>query len=100
MIGPERRVHKMNILNSHILRIRNIGQTRTLRILIGTLRIPLTANPELLPVRQSVTVDGTLTRNGKAIQAVGIHQGAEIGTCLTLNTCLGIREVNNTVRAL
>ena len=73
VIRPEWRIHQPHVLHRHVLAVRNIRQARTLRILISTLRIPLATNPELLPIRQAVTINGTITRNGKAVQSVGVH---------------------------
>ena len=65
VIRPEWRIHQPHVLHRHVLAVRDIRQARTLRILVGTLRIPLATNPELLPIRQTVTVYRTLARNGK-----------------------------------
>ena len=100
MVSPEGRIDETDVLNSDIRTIRNIRQSRTLRILVGTLRIPLAANPEFLPIRQAVTVDGPRSRYRKAVQTVGIHQGTEVGAGFALNARLSVWEVNYAVTTL
>ena len=49
VVGPERRIDKVHILNGHILTVGNIGQSGALCILIGALGVPRATYPELLP---------------------------------------------------
>ena len=49
VVGPERRIDKVHILNGHVLTVGDIGQSGALRILIGALGVPRATNPELLP---------------------------------------------------
>ena len=95
VIGPERRIDKMHILNGDVLGIRDICQSRTLGILVGTLGIPLPTNPELLPVVEAIAVDGSLTADGKPIESIGIHQCREIFACLSFYACQQNREIND-----
>ena len=99
MVRPERRIHQLHVLNRHIPTVGDIGQTRTLGILVGTLGVPLTTNPKLLPIVQSIAIDNAVAGDGKAIQSVGIHQCAEVSTSFALDTCLHPGEINNTVGA-
>ena len=89
----------MDVLNSNVLGIRHIGQSRTLGILVGALRIPLTANPEFLPVVQAVAVDGATTTDGETVQPVGIDQGREVLARLTLDARRQNRIVGNALGA-
>ena len=75
MISPEGRVDQMDILDSHIPGIRHVGQTRTLGILVGALAVPLTTNPELLPILQTIAIDSSPATDGKAIKTIGIDEG-------------------------
>ena len=86
MVRPERRVDKTDILDGDIPGVGHVGEAWALGILIGALRIPLPANPELLPITESVAVDGAMTSDGEAIQAVGIDKRTEILAGLTLDT--------------
>ena len=61
VIGPERTVLNMDILYGHMARIADIYEAWTLCILVGTLAIPCTTNPEFLPVVIAVTIDGSFT---------------------------------------
>ena len=100
MVGPEGRIDQTDILNGDILRVGDVGQSRALGVLVRTLGVPLAANPELLPIGKSVAVDGAVAGDGKPVQSVGIHQRTEVSASLTLDTRLGIREVDDAVRAL
>ena len=100
VVGPEWRIDEVHILNGHILTVGDVGQTGTLGILVGTLRIPLSANPKLLPEMQAVAINSSFTADGEAIQSVSIDKGREVLLRLTLNTCLKDRIVHDTVRAL
>ena len=77
MVRPYRRVDEVYILNGDVLTVRHIGQSGALGILVGTLRIPASTNPELLPVLQSVAINGTRSADGESIQPVGIDERRE-----------------------
>ena len=100
MIRPEGRVHQMHILNGHVFRIGNIGQSRTLAVLICTSRIPLSALPEVLPITQPIAVYRAVSRNGESVNTVSIHQRREIFACLAFNTGQHHGKISNTVTAL
>ena len=95
MVGPERRIDKVNVLNGDVARVGHIGEARALGILVRTLRIPLTANPELLPIVQAVAVDGAPPANGEAVETVGIDEGGEILARLALDARHEYRIVGN-----
>ena len=99
MVGPERTVHQPHVLHGHVATVGDIGQTRTLLVLVRTLRIPLPANPELLPIVVTFTVDGALSRNRKTIQSVGIHQRTEIRTGFSLDARLADGKVADMLRS-
>ena len=86
MIGPNGRVDKVYVLDGHILTVRHVCQPGTLGILVGTLRIPLAANPELLPVQQAIAVNRPRPADGKAVESVGVDERREELTRLTLET--------------
>ena len=75
VIGPERTVLDVDILYGHMARITDIYEAWTLGILVGTLAIPGTTDPELFPVVIAVTVDGSFTGNGETITLICIDEG-------------------------
>ena len=100
VIGPEGRIDQSHILYGDIFTIGDIGQTRTLCILVCTLGVPLPANPELLPIVLPVAVNSSLAGNSESIQAIRIDQCHEILACLALNTCLPYLKVMYPVTTL
>ena len=42
---------------------------------------------------EAIAVDGSLTSNDEAVNAIGIYQGSEIFACLPLYACLAYLEV-------
>ena len=89
----------MDILDGDMLTVGDIGQTGALGILVGALRVPLPANPELLPVVQAVAVDGSLATDGESVHAVGIDQCGEVFARLALNAGCHDGEVDDAVGA-
>ena len=85
VVGPEGRVHQMHILYGDIARVGYVREPWPLRVLVGTLRVPLAPYPELLPVGQSVAIDGAVAADGESVEPVGIDQCTEIGTRLALD---------------
>ena len=100
VVGPEWRIDEVYILDGDILAVGDVGQTWPLSILVGTLRIPLPTNPELLPEMQAIAINRSFTADGEAIQSVCIDKGREVLARLTLNTGLENRIVHDAVRAL
>ena len=74
VVRPHGGVDKTHILNGDVAGVGDIHKSWALRILVGALRVPLTTNPELLPVRQSVAVNGSLAAYGETVNAVGIDE--------------------------
>ena len=93
MSSPERTVLKGHILKGHVRGIGYIHEARTLRILVGALRIPLASYPELPPVVKPVAVYGSTAGNGEMPDAVGIDKRRKIVACLTFYPRLHDREV-------
>ena len=78
MIGPERTVHQFHILHGYIIRITDVDQSGTLRIFVRACAVPLPADPEFLPIMESVAVDGTLSGDGEAVDTIGIDKSGKI----------------------
>ena len=97
VIGPERTVLNMDILYGHMARIADIYEAWTLCILVGTLAVPCTTNPEFLPVVIAVTIDGSFTGNGETITLICIDEGREILAGFPLDAGFQDREVGNAV---
>lgn len=93
VVGPEGRVDEVYVLNGDILRVGDVCEPWSLCVLVGALRVPLPSDPELLPVGQSVAVDGAFAGDGEAVEAVGIDESYEIGACLSLDASGGDGKV-------
>ena len=74
VVGPERTVLNMHILQGYVAGVADIDEARTLCILIGALAVPGATNPELLPVMITVSIDGTRTGNGESVAFLGIDE--------------------------
>ncbi len=90
----------MHILHRHVLAVGYINQSWALCILVGTLRVPLPTNPELIPVVVPIAVDSSLAGNGESIDVVGIYERREVFAGLSLDARLQDREVVYAVAAL
>ena len=97
VVGPERTVLNMHILQGYVAGVADINETRTLCILVGTLSVPGATNPELLPVVITVSVDGTRTGDGEAITFVGIDECREVFAGFALDAGFYHREVGDAV---
>ena len=75
VIGPERAVLEVYILQGYVAGVADIDEARALCILVGALAIPGATNPELLPVVLTVAIDSTQTGDGKAITFISIDEG-------------------------
>ena len=75
VIGPERTVLNMHILQGYVAGVADIDEARALCILVGAFAVPGAANPELLPIVITVAVDGSRTCYGEAVAFVGIDEG-------------------------
>ena len=100
VVGPEGRVDQPHVLDGHVLRVADIGQAGPLGILVGALAVPLTANPELLPVGLAAAVDGAPAGDSEAVEAVGIDQRHEVLAGLALDAGLADLEVVHALRPL
>ena len=98
--SPERRVHKSHSLKLHIVAALNKYQPRTHFIKIGTLTVIFATYPELFPVTQSVTIDGSLARESEAIAINGIYQSGKILEILPLHSGIDKFKVAYKVTAL
>jgi len=74
MAGPERRILESHVRNSDIAAVGDVHEARTLLVLVGAFRIPLSAETESLPIRAAVAVDGTCAREGESVESVNIDQ--------------------------
>ena len=83
MVGPERTVHELYVLHSHILGVGYIDQPGALFVLVGACPVPLPSYPELSPIMVSIAIDSARSGDHEAIDVVHIHQGREIFASLT-----------------
>ena len=90
----------MNIGQENISRVGDVHQTGPLLILVGTGRIPFSAQPESLPGTETVSVNGALAADDKAIHTVSIDNRRIIKAALALNACFAYGIVCDPVTAL
>ena len=117
MIGPERRVDEIHVLNRYVPAVREIYQTGAHRLQIGTSPIIHTSVPELFPIHKAVAVDTTLlsgkpvlvrcslpicfrsvARDAEAVQSICINECGKVLQGLTFQTSLQESEVAYAVR--
>jgi hypothetical protein len=99
MIVPERAIDLSYILNCDVAGVADIDEAGSLRLLVRTLRVPLSADPKLVPVVVAIAINSALARDGEAIDMVSIDECREILAGLALDTCLYNLEVGDAVRA-
>lgn len=75
VVGPERTVLNMHILQGYVAGVADIDEAGTLCILVGAFTVPGATNPELLPIVITISIDGSRTGDGKAITFVCIDEG-------------------------
>ncbi len=99
VVGPERTVLNMHILQGYVAGVADIDEARALCILVGALAVPGATNPELLPIVITIAIDGTRTGDGEAVAFVGIDEGREVFAGLALDAGFHYREVGDAVAA-
>ena len=99
VVGPERTVLNMHILQGYVAGVADIDEAGTLCILVGAFTVPGAANPELLSIVIAISIDGTWTGNGKAVAFVGIDEGREVFAGFSLDAGLHHRKVGDAVTA-
>ena len=75
VIGPERAVLEVYILQGYVAGVADIDEARALCILVGTLSVPGATNPKLFPIVITVAINDTRTGDGKAITFISIDEG-------------------------
>ena len=78
VVCPEGAVDGFHILNRHIVGIGDIHKLRTQGFEVGTLPVPLPANPEFLPKTAGIAVNRTVPGNGETVVVVGIYECGKI----------------------
>ena len=100
MVCPEMGILQPQIRYQYIFTVGKIYQSGTLLVLIGTFRVPCSAQSECFPGTQSVSIYRTGTAHGKSIQTVRIYQCCKIGTGFSLNSGFQNRIICNIIAAL
>ena len=76
-----------------------VQKTRTLFIFVGAVRIPLTTQPEILPIALPVAVNDAFAGDGETIGVQDIDQCRKVGADLSFDACCAKREVGNIIAA-
>ena len=97
VVGPERTVLNMHILQGYVAGVADINEARALCILVGALAVPGAANPEILPVVITISIDGTWTGDGEAVAFIGIDEGREVFAGLAFDAGFYHREVGDAI---
>ena len=100
VVGPEGTVLDAYILQGHVAGVGDVDEAWALGVLVGTLAVPCTTNPELLPIVAAVAVDGARAGDGETVAMVGIDEGGEVLAGLSLDACLQDGEIGDAVAAL
>ena len=78
VVCPVAAVYQSYVLYRHIIAIAYIYKLRAQGFKIGTLAIPLAAQPEFIPKAAGITIDCAMSGDGETVCTISVHQCCKI----------------------